>query len=123
MCHLWQAHYGKPSRAAHHNKEWARKMEEIGLTPSATGQQGGKQTGPQMTHYITPGGLFEREIGALLAGGFTLRWQSGGRSSSGKGVNKNKAKYTCPDCGQNAWAKPGARLVCGDCMQPMQANQ
>jgi len=98
-------------------------MEEIGLTPSATGQQGGKQTGPQMTHYITPGGLFEREIGALLAGGFTLRWQSGGRASSGKGVNKNKAKYICPDCGQNAWAKPGARLVCGDCMQPMQADQ
>src|SRR5437763_1308858 len=27
MCHLWQHHYGKPSRAAYHNKEWARKME------------------------------------------------------------------------------------------------
>jgi hypothetical protein len=28
-------------------------------------------------------------------------------------------KYTCPDCEQNAWAKPGAHLVCGDCDRPM----
>lgn len=123
MCHLWQAHYGKPSRTAYHNKEWGRKMEEVGLIPSATGAAGGKQTGQQMTHYVAPGGLFEREIQALLDSGFALRWQSGGRASRGKGSAKNKIKYTCPDCGQNAWAKPGARLICGDCEQPMEHDE
>ena len=28
-------------------------------------------------------------------------------------------KYACPSCGQNAWVKPGAVLVCGSCMEPM----
>jgi hypothetical protein len=31
----------------------------------------------------------------------------------------NRLKYTCPGCNLNAWAKPGANLVCGDCEQPM----
>lgn len=26
-----------------------------------------------------------------------------------------RAKFTCPDCGLNAWAKPTAHLVCGEC--------
>jgi ribosomal protein S27AE len=120
MCHLWQAHFGKPSRNAYHNKEWAEKMKSIGLIPSATGQPDGKQTGQSMTHYIAPGGPFERETSLLLETGFRLRWQSRGRSSEGKATNKYKAKYTCPSCGQNAWAKPDARLICGDCTEPME---
>jgi len=122
MCHLWQHHYGKPSRAAYHNKEWARKMETLGLIPSDTGQPGGKPTGQRMTHYIAPGALFEREAASLLARGFQLRWQSQGRASAGKAGNKNKTTYTCADCGQHAWAKAGAQLVCGACMQAMEAS-
>jgi len=33
-------------------------------------------------------------------------------------VNKKKSsktKFSCLECGQNAWAKPGARLICGEC--------
>ena len=25
----------------------------------------------------------------------------------------SKTKFTCPECGQNAWAKPDALLLCG----------
>ncbi len=35
----------------------------------------------------------------------------------------SKTKYTCPSCRANAWAKPDARLVCGDCAEPMQAEE
>ncbi len=45
MAHQWQQHHGKPSRTGYHNKEWAAKMIEVGLVPSATGQKGGKQVG------------------------------------------------------------------------------
>jgi hypothetical protein len=45
-------------------------MQEIGLTPSATGAAGGKQTGQQMIDYVTSGGSFEREIRALLESRF-----------------------------------------------------
>ncbi len=30
-----------------------------------------------------------------------------------------RAKFTCPDCGLNAMAKPSANLVCGDCDKPL----
>ena len=32
-----------------------------------------------------------------------------------KANNMSNQKYTCPDCGLNAWAKPGVRLICGEC--------
>ena len=28
MVHLWQHHFGTPSRASYHNREWAAKMKE-----------------------------------------------------------------------------------------------
>ena len=31
----------------------------------------------------------------------------------------SKTKYTCPDCGLNAWAKPDSNLVCDDCQSAM----
>lgn len=119
MCHLWQHHFGKPTRAAYHNKEWGDKMRQIGLVPSHTGQPGGKATGQKMTHYIDPSGPFATETARLISGGFVLRWQAETQSSAatGRAAKKraSKTKYTCCDCGQNAWAKPDARLLCGDC--------
>lgn len=37
--------------------------------------------------------------------------------------NSNRDKYTCPDCGLNAWAKPGANLYCGDCDIQLDVSQ
>lgn len=31
----------------------------------------------------------------------------------------NRDKFTCPNCGLNAWAKPMANLICGDCNKKM----
>ena len=58
MAHCWQAHYGMPSRAGYHNREWAAKMEALGLMPSDTGKPGGKRTGQRMAHYLISGGRF-----------------------------------------------------------------
>lgn len=57
MAHLWQHHFGKPPSTSYHNREWAAKMVELGLTPSHTGKSGGRQTGRRVTHFIQPGGL------------------------------------------------------------------
>src|SRR5262249_52975984 len=75
QCHLWQFHFGKPARRAHHNREWAMKMIEVGLMPSDTGLPGGRMTGSKMTHYIFPGGPFDCAADELLAGGWRLNWQ------------------------------------------------
>jgi hypothetical protein len=67
IVHLWQHHFGKRPRRCYHNKQWAAKMRDIGLIPSATGQPGGKETGQQMTHYIEAGGRFDKACAAFLA--------------------------------------------------------
>jgi hypothetical protein len=68
------------------------------------------------------GGAFEVAADELLAADFRLNWQSaaGGERTRPKG--KNKVKYACPACGQNAWAKPEASLVCGACEEDMEAQ-
>ena len=53
MVHVWQEHFGKPGRRAYHNREWAAKMEAIGLIPSHTGEPGGKKTGHEHLELTT----------------------------------------------------------------------
>jgi len=66
MCHLWQHHLGKPSKRTYHNKEWGNKMKSIGLYPSNTGKEGGKEYGQQMMDYIIDGGIFVECINKLI---------------------------------------------------------
>lgn len=74
MCHLWQYHLGSPGRGRYHNKQWADKMESIGLMPSSTGEPGGKRTGDKIADYIIKGGLLEHSIHRLKHKGFELQW-------------------------------------------------
>jgi SprT-like family len=113
MVHLWQAHHGKPSRSAYHNKQWAAKMKEIGLYPSDTGEVGGKEVGQKMTHYIVAGGAFAKTTAKLTERGFHLSWVDVGLMAGAKPKKPTRVKYTCPDCGANAWGKPELVLFCG----------
>lgn len=74
MVHIWQEHYGNPSRPGYHNKEWSAKMKSIGLMPSTTGEPGGAVVGEAMSDYVIKGGGFEQTCNDLLSSGFKLRW-------------------------------------------------
>ena len=74
MCHLWQQHFGSPGRRGYHNKEWADKMEAIGLMPSDTHKPGGKRTGEHMGDYILEHGLFMQVARHLLETEFSIHW-------------------------------------------------
>jgi hypothetical protein len=115
MVHVWQQTYGEPSRRGYHNREWAGKMREVGLQPTTTGEPGGMETGQAVTHYILPDGRYAQSFAKLAVTGFQLRWQSLPFGKQGSVNKSSKTKFTCPVCGQNAWAKPGARLICGVC--------
>ena len=120
MAHLWQHHFGKPSRNGYHNREWGRQMREIGLVPTATGAPGGKETGPRMSHMIEPNGAFAHSCEALITTGAVINWHDPHVESLAARMKRNtRAKFTCPGCGQNAWAKPGAALACSDCDEHM----
>ncbi|MBI4738259.1 SprT-like domain-containing protein [Candidatus Woesearchaeota archaeon] len=141
MCHLWEFHFAKrKSRAGYHNKEWGRKMMEIGLQPICfdthiNGVE--KLSGQKMTHRIIENGMFEQVTTKLMAFGFQLNWQSGvmpripfSGLSSGNGDgdttelpvipmkwDKSKLKFICLSCNQKAWAKYTAALICGNCQK------
>jgi len=130
MCHLWQAHLGKPGRARYHNREWGDKMESIGLMASNTGAPGGKKTGDQMMDYVIEGGRFEGIANKLITGDFTISWMDRfqvlqdeqGGSTDGedsqakpKPNKSNRLKYRCPTCEVQVWGKPNLQVRCGKC--------
>jgi len=114
MVHLWQARFGKPSRARYHNRQWAAKMKAVGLMPSHTGKKGGKETGDRMTHYILADGPFAQSCRRLLATDFRLNWQARPTTPL---PNRNKVVYVCPSCGAKVWghSRHAQRLLCIPC--------
>lgn len=133
-------HEMEPSRSGYHNKQWAEKMKEIGLYPSNTGAEGGKETGQSVTHYVIEDGIFDKLYEELATEGISIDWQSSyekktvrlkkakpepkGGTTGGEGddneddedntpVTKNKTKFTCPKCHANAWGRPSLKIICG----------
>lgn len=127
----------------YHCRAWGRKMEEIGLMPSHTGKPEGRKTGYQMLEYVIEGGKFERLAKELLQNGMHIDWRDaetpiaapqaseelpdlegmllmpeGGVAQPSQKPSKKtpkRVKYECPICELKAYAKPTARLICGDC--------
>jgi predicted SprT family Zn-dependent metalloprotease len=139
MCHLWQFEFGKSEFRAYHDKEFANKMEEIGLITSNTGQEGGKRTGQRMTHYIKPDANFENTFLDLILDDsykkrefykpnlyFIVTKKKGSDKDTDKDKEedtdnpktkvktKNKIKYSC-SCNFNIWGKPDLSVKCNSC--------
>jgi predicted RNA-binding Zn-ribbon protein involved in translation (DUF1610 family) len=74
-----------------------------------------------MSHYVIPGGAFEQAYQQLASTGWKLNLESAARenATAPKNPNNTRTKFTCPQCGLNAWAKPDAKLLCGSCNQPL----
>jgi predicted SprT family Zn-dependent metalloprotease len=118
MCHHWQEQFGKPSRNGYHNREWAAKMKSVGLKPD---NGNGRETGQAVSHHIIPGGPFDRACAKLLEGGAKIEYVDiWGQRQSAKA--KLRTKYTCEECGANAWGKPDLRIDCRDCQKPMKED-
>ena len=112
MVHCWQQHFGKAPRAGYHNRQWANRMDEVGLSPSGPG---GKRTGQKMSHEIEEGGPFDRTTNLLIEAGFTLTWASPPKLNLKK--PSSKLKYICPGCETNVWGKPNLSITCQSCDQ------
>jgi hypothetical protein len=117
--------FGEKPRRGYHDRQWAGKMLTIGLTPTATGEPGGKMTGQKVTHLITENGPFANAAAALLRDHPAILYFDRAQDLDGARKKKaaSKTKYTCPTCGLNAWAKPDAKLLCGTCQENMESEQ
>ena len=113
MVHVWQAYEGHPSRNGYHNHEWAEKAKSIGLLPFNV--KGGGEVGQQIDHVVEQGGAYQKAFQRLVSQrDFKLEWNSIPYEKAASSKKKaSKTKFTCPVCGQHAWAKATASLVCG----------
>ena len=116
MCHLWQEAHGKENnKGGPHNKEWVRRMESVGLIPSATGEPGGKQTGRNMTHYIEIGGAFDVACDELLRY-VHFQYESQPKAPKAPKQTVLRVKYACPFCPDvEVRAVEGTKVRCGNC--------
>jgi predicted SprT family Zn-dependent metalloprotease len=105
MVHAWDQDHGKPGRGGYHGKSWARKMRAA---------PGGKETGQRVSHYIVEGGPFA-EAFSEIEGQISLPFVCSEPGKEERAKAKRKIKYTCGECGVNAWGKPGLRISCEDC--------
>lgn len=144
MCHHWQftSPEGKPSRPGYHNRQFAKKMKEVGLYPSSTGKPGGAETGQSMADYIIENGPLDSLYRELKSLGWSIAYVNNSLyrtlqeaiadlvganpqdnlPGNKPGTKKNKLKYSCPSCGINAWGKPGLELGCLTCDKPLKAQ-
>jgi hypothetical protein len=122
MAHHWQQEFGTPGRRGYHNEEWAAKMETLGLMPSSTAAPGGARVGYKVSHYILDGGAFALAY-AKMPREHLLPWLCWeGTERAKKPRQPSKVRFTCPDCGCNAWGKPTLRIACTDCDTDMVAT-
>jgi predicted SprT family Zn-dependent metalloprotease len=134
MAHLWRHGQPNPPRNGYHDRQWADKMEALGLMPSSTAAPGGARVGYRMSHYIIPSGAFERAFEAMPAE-CHLPWTCGvddeARGTGGdkkakkakkEAARKVKVKYSCPGCELNVWGRGGLRLRCEDCDEELVAT-
>ncbi len=135
MVHLHRHRQANPRRRGYHDRLWADKMEALGLMPSSTAAPGGARVGYRMSHYIIPGGAFERAFERMPTS-CHLAWTRGIDNDARGGVEKKKAKkakkeaarkarvkYSCPECDLNVWGRGGLRLRCEDCDEELAAER
>lgn len=122
MVHLWQEEFGKPGKNGHHNEEWAKKMDEIGLTPTSTGQPGGKRTGRNVTHMIVDGGAYDIAF-AMAEADLAYVGKTVITVPKVKKKDLSKLVSVCPECNAKAWSKQGLKLICFDCEVTMKQEE
>ena len=95
-------------------------MLAIGLNPCRSTSRGSRPATRSRTRSFA-GGRFDVVCAELLKQGILIdyveAWTEGGKAKAAK---KLKVKYSCTQCGINAWAKPDCRFICGDCDEPME---
>jgi hypothetical protein len=119
MTHQWQQDHGEPPRRCYHDREWADKMQEIGLIPSNTGEPGGERVGQKVSHYIDPVGKFLRAL-RQMPKDCLLPWTSGGQKGEKprQPPRARKVELTCPRCELSVWVEEdavGHPIICEPC--------
>lgn len=121
QCHLWQQHFGKPSANAYHNKQWAKKMIEVGLEPFCITNPN-KTTGFKCSHNINPNGAFLPIATKFIELRGEIPVQTSGYVRTKLVKVNHRPKLVCPSC-KKSFTIPAAvnvKIVCQDCDEEME---
>ncbi len=68
QCHMWQYHYGNPSRKTYHNAQWAAKWKVSDLCPPPPGDLVVRKSARRLMTIRSLGGRFQRVTLELFQG-------------------------------------------------------
>jgi hypothetical protein len=115
MTHAWQyVHSENEPNRNYHNREWAAKMEGLGLMPSNTNAPGGKRIGVSVGHYILKGGPFAKAFTQLADTGFKFELESKAYNVKERKPS-SKNEFFCRHGHQKTWGKAKLDLLCAVC--------
>ena len=148
LCHVYENAYIHVPRGGYHDRQWENLMNDCGLEAVAL-----NKSRTSVSTKIKEGGIFEdfvkyfkdtysedyfniveysQEVEHKTR--VALGIEEGGEEeddtpkadNADKPVikyNRNKVKYTCPDCGVKVWGKPSLRIECIDCACSFEEEQ
>ena len=135
LCHVYENAYIHIPRGGYHDKQWVQLMHECGLEPKFL-----NKSKTAVTHTIVEDGVFDKFVASFLeshgedyfhicsyarllevkpsaiqGGGEDGEPRADNADKPVKKYNRNKVKYTCPDCGAKVWGKAGLGIECITC--------
>lgn len=142
LCHVYENAYIHIPRGGYHDKQWSDLMRDCGLEPnflnkSKTAVSTKIVDNGEFAQYVT--GFkelhgedyfniveYSPEVEHKTKVALGIEDDDGDDSEDDtpkadnadkpvKKYNRNKIKYTCPDCGAKVWGKAGLHIECTDC--------
>lgn len=143
LCHVYENAYIHIPRGGYHDKQWAELMRDCGLEPkflnksktavSHTIIEGGafdkfvtsflEKHGEDYFHICSYSRLLEVRPSAVQGGGEDGEPRADNADKPVKKYNRNKVKYTCPDCGAKVWGKAGLGIECMNCASQFEEEE
>lgn len=139
LCHIYENAYIHIPRGGYHDRQWAELMNDCGLNPvflnksktavSTKIVEGGKFAeyieifkdfhGEDYFNIVEYSPLVEHNTRVALGiedGDIVSDTPKADNADKPiKKYNRNKVKYTCPDCQSKVWGKAGLHIECVDC--------
>lgn len=125
LCHIYEIAYIHTPRSGYHSKKWEALMLECGLSPIFN-----NKSRTSVTQKIEEDSVFKEFAASFEESNpdwLTCVRYSPNKTGNEDGdnsddfpelpkqPNRNKIKYTCPECDAHVWGKPNLNIRCGDC--------
>ena len=148
LCHVYENAYIHIPRGGYHDRQWESLMTDCGLTAvilnksrtavSTKIKEGGsfeefvktfkEEHGEDYFNIVEYSPITEHKTKVALGIEDGNDEEDGGQRADNadkpvKKYNRNKIKYTCPDCGVHLWGKAGLHIECSDCACPFEEEE